>query len=228
MANPDPSTAGDRVRFRSARRRAHRRVEGITDARRLVLRWAFREEMGVNVRSASPFLVGLLRGEHLTLDEAVHLINPLPGWPRRPRLSSAGSGALGPNLHMFRHYFAGLAAGVGHPPLRDEFHGHTFILAEGGHARMQVVGHSIEVEAKIGSVRFETRFGVLRIELDRSLPETLALASLGRDVEQIVDHPALLGRGWRIVEVVAARSPFLGSVLVVPTGAIPYSLPWAA
>lgn len=154
----------------------------------------------MNVRSASPFLVGLLRGEHLTLDEAVHLINPVPGCPRRPRLSSAGSGALGPNLHMFRHYCVGLAAGVGHPPLRDEFLGHTFILGEGGHARMQVVGHSIEVEAKIGSVRFETRFGVLGIELDRSLPETLALASLGRDVEQIVDHPALRGRGgglWR-------------------------------
>ena len=93
--------------------------------------------------------------------------------------------------------------------------------------RLEVADHSLEVSGKLGSVRFETRFGELRLELIDEMPQTMFIACKGRRVEKVVDHAALRGRGWLIDEVEDSKLPAVGQVLVVVTGSIAYRLPWA-
>ena len=81
----DPPTPADHRLMRRARTRAHSRVKEIEEQRLSAMRMAFLEEIGAVVRSASPFLFALLELEGLTLEEAVMLIEPQHGWPRRLR-----------------------------------------------------------------------------------------------------------------------------------------------
>lgn len=223
---PDPPSAADRHRLRVARTRAKQRVEEIAETKRQALGAAFWEEIGAVVRSVSPFLVSLMDAESMPLDRAVRLIEPAPSWPRRPRLSKGGCVGHESGRHIFRYYLANISSSGKHvPPLRDGTHGHSFDLSGGGWARILVVGHSLEVDAHIGPLRFETRFGVLRIEMESCLPETLAMACVGKLAAEIVDHPALSGRDWRITDVEAAHPPFVGQTLVSVTGTIPYRMP---
>ncbi|WP_375393508.1 hypothetical protein [uncultured Sphingomonas sp.] len=204
--------------------RAHARVHAIDEARSVALRAAFREEIGDVVRSASPFLISLLAIEELSLDDAAMFLEAQAGWPRRPRLAGRGSPRLKSHTLVLRHYFAGLlASGSSLPPL----HCYRIDCADRGWMRIEVADHSLEVSGTIGSVRFQTRFGELRLELIDEMPLTLFIACEGRPVEDVVDHVALRGRGWRIDEVVDANLPFIGQVLVVVTGSVAYRLPWA-
>ncbi|MDY7524630.1 hypothetical protein [Sphingomonas sp. 10B4] len=91
-------------------------------------------------------------------------------------------------------------------------------------AKVRVDVHSIEVRVRLKTVTFDTCFGLLRIELGRHLPETLAIACVGRLVIEVVDHLSLRGSGWRIAAVEATS---IGSVLVVVTGSAAYRLQWA-
>ena len=203
--------------------RAHARVHAIDEERSTALQAAFRDEIGAVVRSASPFLISLLGTEGLALDEAVLALEAQPGWPRRPRLAGLGPKGHGFYDHVLRKYSAGmLARGLSQPPL----HGFTIEIA-GGWIRVEVVDHSLEVSGGIGPVRFRTRFGELRLELIEEMPQTVFIACTGRSVEQVVDHVALRGRGWRIDAVEDARLPVIGQVLVVMTGSVVYRLPWA-
>lgn len=92
--------------------------------------------------------------------------------------------------------------------------------------RIEVVDHSLEVNARIGPVIFASRFGELRVELVEEVPETLFLGCVGRLIEEVVDHVALRGRGWRVI---AVENPELdvGQVLVVAAGSVEYRMPWA-
>ncbi len=218
------ATASDRQRIRNARQAARRSLEGIDAARRAAVRVAFRQELAATVRCASPFLIALLAAEGLSVEDAVSLIEPHPGWPRRPRLG--GPSAKHVTQHMLRHYVAGFSPrGRVFPPMPGDGHSHTIERAEGGWLRIEVVGHSLEVEAEIGELCFATRFGELRIELDRVLPETLADACRGRPIENVVDHAALRDRGWTIGGVEASRHPHGGQVLVVETGVVSFRMP---
>ena len=127
---------------------------------------AFRAEVGTAVRSASPLLISLLTIEGLTLDNAVGTLGPRPGWPARPRLSGPKA-ALPISSHMFRHYMmarqsqfssAGPTQITQHPLLSARFD-----RAAGGHITLNVVDHSLEVEARIGPALIETRFGELSV-----------------------------------------------------------------
>lgn len=224
---PDAPTDVDRRRARLARARAHRCIEVIDEARRAAIQSVFRSELGTTVRSASPFLIALLAKEGLTLDAVVLTLEPQPGWPYRPRLGHSGAADHKAGRHLVRHYLAGLfPKGRTVPPYRDSGRGYVIDRADDDWIRIEVAGHSLEVAARIGPVRFETHFGELRVELDGELPETLAIGCVGRLIEDVVDHEALRGRAWPITAVEDAAMPFVGPVLVVTTGCEAFRMPW--
>lgn len=164
----------------------------------------------------------MLAVEGLTLDDAVALLQPLAGWPSRPRLSGP-RGARPLYAHMLRPDVAGV------PPMQiseSALIGHRFHRAEGGYLHLKVVDHSLELEAQVGPAFMISRFGELRIELDFELPQTLFTACVGRLIEEVVDHQVWRGRGWRIV---AIEEGFVlwSQTLVVAMGSVPYRMPWA-
>lgn len=224
----DAPTSGDHRRIRNARRQARARNREIDVEHDAAILEAFRAEVGTAVRSASPLLISLLAIEGVMLDDAVGTLGPRPGWPARPRL--AGSKTLLPiPHHLFRHYMMarqsqfssrGPTQITQHPLLSGRFN-----RADGGHVTLNVVDHSLEVEARIGPALLETRFGELSVELDFDLPATIFAASVGRLLEEIVDHQAWRGRGWRIAATVEEEYP-LGRRLLVVTGSVDYRMPW--
>jgi hypothetical protein len=217
----DAPTAGDRVRLRRARREARARVLLIETAREDALLAAFRAEVGAVVRSASPLLVSLLADEGLTLDGVVALIRPLVYWPARPRLSGRLTGRR-VHPHLLRYHMIGLSNGqLSEPPL----HCHMIERADGGYLIVQVADHSVELNALIGRLWLETRFGELRVEFMDPIPETIFTASVGHLIEEIVDHHALRGRGWRIVAI-QEPTAVSGQALVVAMGSVEYRMPW--
>lgn len=218
----DAPTDSDHRRIRKARRQARARYAAIEASRAVEAAAAFRAELGAVVRSASPLLISLLAGDGLTLDAAVALIDPAQSWPRQPRLSGRSFRHTAHN-HLLRYYIAGVPPSQpAEPPSYD----HTFHRANGNYVTMKVLDHSLELEARIAPVWLETRFGELRIQLDESLPETLATASVGRLLEEIVDHDAWRGRGWRILDIEEPVASYFGQTLIVATGSVPYRISW--
>jgi hypothetical protein len=191
---------------------------------------AFRAEIGETVRSAAPLLISMLAVEGWTLDNAVGLLTPPSGWPSRPRLLGP-MGRWAVHSHALRHYLAGLQPMpvVHRTPTQismDPLIGRRFERADGGYLRLQVVDHSLEVEARIGPALIETRFGELSIELDDELPATILVACVGRLVEEIVDFEGWRGHGWRIAAIKDAHHPRGRQRLIVASGAVPYRMPW--
>ncbi|MET3762749.1 hypothetical protein [Sphingomonas sp. UYEF23] len=219
----DEPTAGDRRRMKNARRKAHARLREIDVARTAAVADAFRAEMAATVRSPSPLLTALLATFDLTLNDAVRRIGPQREWPRRPRLSGP-KGYYPLHPHLLRHHIAGLhPAQISSHPLT----GCRFERDNGDFLLLQFVDHSLELNARIGRVLIETRFGELRIEFMDTLPETILASCVGRMIEEIVDHVAWRGRGWRIRSAKDAEWPFLGQRLIVVTGSVSYRMPWA-
>lgn len=199
----------------------------IVEAKQRAMRAAYHAELGATVRSVSPFLVALFAAQGILMDHAVTLIEPPPGWPRRPRLSMGGAAGIKQVHHYYRWFTRTIWSGRRPPPSRDGTHGHSLNLGDGDWARIEVFGHSLEVRAQIGGARFDTRFGVLRIELPDALPETLALACIGWRASDIIDHASLREQHWLISGVEEALSPFRGQTLVLATGTLAYTMPWA-
>ena len=224
---PDPPTAADRRRLRSARKIARQRVEMIVEAKQRAVRAAYHAELGATIRSVSPFLVALFAAQGISLDHAVTLIEPAPGWPRRPRLSVDGTAGIKQVRHYYRWITRTMSGGRRPPPFRDGTHGHSFDLGDCDWARIEVFGHSLEVRAQIGGARFDTLFGVLRIELPDAVPETLAMACIGRRVSEIVDHASLREQHWLISGIEEELPPFRGQTLVLAIGTLAYTMPWA-
>jgi hypothetical protein len=220
---PDLPTDADHRRQRSARRQARLREARIEAVRDAALLATFRLELSATVRSASPLLISLLAMDGLTLDDAVSLIRPQAGWPRRPRLSGRSSSRAARAYWSRWNVLGRRSTQLSQPPL----HQHRFHRADGGYLMVHVVDHSIELIARIGRVYLFTLFGELRIELDDELPEVILSACVGWLIDEVVDHEALRGRGWRIVAVKESYRPLQGQTLVVATGSVPYRMPWA-
>lgn len=224
---PDAPTDGDRRRIRNARRDARARNREIEAARDAAVVEAFRVELGVAVRSASPLLIAMLAIEGVTLDDAVGTLEPMSGWPARPRLSTTTAKSV--NAHLMRYYMATRVSQFARRPpaqiTERPLVSRMFRRAGGGYVEMQVADHSLEVEVRIGPALIKTRFGELSIELDFDLPATILAGSVGRLVEEIVDHEAWRGRGWRIAATADEDFP-LGQRLIVVTGSIDYRMPW--
>jgi hypothetical protein len=225
LAPLDLPSQADRRRLRDARARARIAVEEAGRRHQAEVDAVFREEIGSTVRSVSPFLASLMAAEGYSLDDVVKGIKPAQGWPHRPRLTSGGLDD-DPSRHLIRYYAASLLSRQGKMSLPDPAHDVWMPLSDGGWARVHIAGHSIEVDARIGAIRLVTRFGELRVEVPQS-PETPGVSISGRRIADIVRHPALKGRDWRVAAVEPASPPSGGSILVVVTGATTYRLPWA-
>lgn len=189
------------------------------------MRDAFQQEIGATVRSASPFLISLVASQGKSVDELVGRIGPGDQWPRWPSLTRSVGFRAARETH--EKFVISTASGW-KPTIRLRGFGHriTFLRSGGDWADLEIVKHSLELEGQIGMVKFETLFGTLRLRLDGRLPETLAMACVGRPVEDVIDHASLRGRGWRVTEVDDSASP-LAQTLVVATGSTPYRAPWA-
>lgn len=224
----DPLAALDERRLRAARRKAALRLETIDEIYRAGQLLAFREELAATVRCASPLLIDLLDRNGLSLDEVCDRFQPRRGWPRRVP-ASLGKGAVQNAMHTFRHYYV-----MPKPPstasqLRNEIrHVASITLAGFQWANVLVVGHSLEFSGRIGPVVLETRSGVLSVEFDVSMPETLAAACIGHPIDAIVDHVALRRRGWVVTGVEDARGTITGQTLEVAVGPVDYRLPWVS
>ena len=162
------------------------------------------------------------------MDEVVDRIEPSPGWPRSPGVRRIAGTRFLPVDDW--HGFGILSTALGWTPavrVRGFGHGFTFNKSGDDWARLEIVGHSLEAEARIGGLMFETLFGVLRITLERRLPEALAAGCVGRSIESVIEHAALCGRGWVITGIEEPVSPTSAQALIVATGSTPYRMPWA-
>lgn len=224
----DPTTADDRRRIRDARTKARERMREMcrdgTDAAQEI----FRQEIGTNVRSVSPFLLSFVASQGETIGRMVDRIAPTPRWPRAPALSARPAIQFQRAREPYQQFMVSTAFGDRKVVRRRGF-GHGMILMQScdDWACLEVVDHSLEVEARIGPVKLETLFGVLRIELDHRLPDTLTAACVGRTAGEVVDHAALRGRDWRITAIEDPPSPSLGQTLVAETRHTPFRMPWA-
>ena len=225
---PDPITAADRRQLKAAREEARVRVGEISRDGSGSPRDVFRWEVGTTVRSASPFLLSLVASHGKLLDDVVDGIAPSRGWPRSPGVSRIAGTRFRPIED--RPHCCLVSTGLGWTKavlVRGFGHGFTFVQSGDDWARLEIVGHSLEVEARIGGLTFETLFGVLRITWDRRLPETLAAGCVGRSIESVLEHAALCGRGWVITGIEEPVSSTLAQGLIVATGSTAYRMPWA-
>lgn len=223
----DPATASDRRRFREARAVARTAIREADREDVGARRAAFRREVGTNVRSASPFLLSLAASVGEQVDRLLDRLDPGTHWPRYPTLSSNPASRFQRLREPPRRFVIATPNGDREAVWRRGF-GHTvpFICSGRDWACLEVVEHSPEVEARIGSARLETLFGVMRIELDAALPDTIALAIVGRRIGEVIDHPSLRGRPWPIVAVEEPPSASSGQTLVVETGSVAFRMPW--
>ena len=223
---PDPITAADQRRMSAARAEARLREAEISRNGGGSTSDVFRREVGTTVRSASPFLLALAASLDKSVEEVVDRIQPSPGWPRSPGVRRIAGTKFLPVDDW--HGFGLVRTALGWTRavrVRGFGHGLTFNQSADDWARLEVVGHSLEVEARIGGLMFETLFGVLRITLERRLPETLAAGCVGRSIESVIEHAALRGRGWVITRIEEPVSPTSAQALIVATGSTAFRMP---
>lgn len=227
-AMTDPITAADRRRLNAARAEARVRAGDIRRDGGGSLRDVFRQEVGTTVRSASPFLLSLVAAQGKSLDELVDRIEPSSGWPRSPGVAQITGTRFRP-LEDEPHYRLMDTESGWTKAFRIRGIGHGFTFAHSGDdwGMLEIVGHSLEAEALIGGLSFDTLFGVLKITLERRLPETLAAGCVGRSIESVIEHAALCGRGWVITGIEEPVLPTLAQALIVATGSTAYRMPWA-
>lgn len=223
----DPTTTSDRLRIREARAAARAAILEVSRDDEGAVRQIFRQEIGTNVRSASPFAQSLAASQGETVERLVERISPPSRWPRSPALSARAALQFGRPREPYRRFVIGTATGDREAiRLRGLGHATVFMQSRGDWASLEVVDHSLEVEARIGPVKFETLFGVLRIELDHPIPQALAMACVGRSLCEVVDHPALREHYWSITSIEEPPTPTLGQTLVVATGSVAFRMPW--
>jgi len=182
----------------------------------------------MNVRSASPFLLSLAASEGERIDGLLDRLAPTSGWPRAPALSARPSNQFRRDREPYQRFLISTSSGERNVIRRRGF-GHAIAFMQSGDdwACLDVVDHSLEVEARIGQVKFDTLFGVLRVELDHRIPDTLAAACVGRSVCEIIDHPGLRGHHWPIGSIEESLTSAFGQTLVVETGSVAFRMPWA-
>lgn len=218
----DGPTEEDRRRVRKARRQARADAAQIENDRAAALMTVFRTEISHVVRSTSPLLISVLASEGLTLDDAMALMKPGQFWPHEPQLRNR---PRKPAIHAHtpKYYPVGLR------PMqicKHPVHSHRFHRPDGDYLDINIVDHSLELCARIKPVLLQTRFGVLRVELDDVIPDTVLTGSIGRSIDEVIDHEAWRGRGWRIIATEDGHGPLQGQALVVAMGIEPYRVTW--
>lgn len=208
--------------MRKARRQARAGAAQIEKEREAALMAVFRTEISEVVRSTAPLLISLLAIEGLTLDDAMALMKPGQFWPHDPQLWNRPRKPAS-QTHMLQYYPVGLR------PMqicKHPLHRHRFHRPGGDYLNIDIVDHSLELCARIKPVLLQTRFGVLRVELDEVIPDTVLPGSIGRTIDEVVDHEAWRGRGWRIIATEDGHPLLQGQALVVAMGSEPYRVTW--
>ena len=88
-----------------------------------------------------------------------------------------------------------------------------------------VSGDELQAVARLGECILHTRRGSCSVLLPRRLPETIQCALIGRPIGDMIGHPVLSGRRYRILSV-QDRGTASGSVVVFATATRPLELPW--
>lgn len=195
-----------------------------TEQERLLL---FHMHLQATVDRVSPLLLDLAAMEGISLVGAVSLMYPPQDWPWRP-LPSASTSLADRNRSskgwpvarprsdeaIFRRAFANPGVVV-----RDVAHPR-------GRFGIRPSGRVLGFTASIGPCVISSFGPLATLRLPEMLPETLMTAMPGRQLDQLVDHPAFRGRGYRVVRV----TPDLGDGLPVLTFRTPLAslvTPWA-
>jgi hypothetical protein len=90
-----------------------------------------------------------------------------------------------------------------------------------------VFGDELEAIARLGDCMLHTRRGVCRLLLPASLPDTITTSLIGRPIGDMVEHPVLADRRYRILLIQDQRGGG-SSVVTFATPMLPLELPWAA
>lgn len=153
----------------------------------------YRAWLRANVTYASPLLLDLVALEGLDLDEVIGAMKPPPGWPTLPAHSARHSMALKLAIHLGPRrdrafHRATVRGGVrfrspddpggafGFWPARDAF----CVRRDFEPCSLVVIGADA------------------RLRLPSGIPDTLLCAAPGRRLDEIVDHPLFIGRGYRV------------------------------
>lgn len=99
------------------------------------------------------------------------------------------------------------------------------INTEHDYVLLSVVDHSLDLNATIGPIFLQTRFGEQCVEFVHPVPDTLLAGCVGRPVGDVVDHEAWRGRDWMIAAIERANL-LAGQKLYCVTGTIEYRVPW--
>lgn len=170
-----------------------------------------REHLARTVDRASPLLLDLIPSARL--DGLARRLAPGPALPwasddaTRPRRS----GIKNPSSHLTLEAVA---------TLRLDPQDASGVL------QLNVVGGELHAELQIGVARISTWRSPARLVLPDRLSDTLAVAMAGRRLGDLLDHPLLSGREYRVVDAAPFSSGF-GTVIRFTAELRPWSPPWA-
>ena len=188
----------------------------------------FRLHLQATVDRISPLLVDLAAMEQIDLDRAFQLMLPPQDWPWRPLQPE-----IPPRVHHYQLRKGWAVAGT--PPrnsarFRRSFANPGLVIRDVEHPRgrfaIRPCGRVMGFTAGIGQCLLSAFGNSAMLKLSERLPETLVTAMPGRPLDQLVDHPAFAGRGYRVVRV----EPDLGDhmpVLIFRAPLVPLHMSWS-
>lgn len=197
------------------------RFVAAAESERLML---FRMHLQATIRSASPLVMDLAEQLHVDLVAGFQKVRPPSQWPWRPR-TSATRASVHPGLAAYNH--PDPRRGLVHGMFRRRVADPGFVHFGDGDDLLafHFDGQWLSMEGWIGSCNVRVVKGMAALTLPPGFPDTLALAMVGRQVDALVDSPALAGRGYRVRRVREAK-PGAGPTLVFHAGRMRLTLPW--
>lgn len=172
----------------------------------------YQTHLRCSVRFASPILLSLAAAEGISPAEIVREMLPPPEWPRRSPMDWGSS-----KRRMIASTVKGYPGG--------EFLDRTFArrLAYGGYVvrlpahpagrfGVWAAGDTLDACVDLGPTRLLVAGSEARLRLPSGVPETLALAMVGRSVDRLVSHPLFDGRGYvvrRLLQVPSEMTQIL-------------------
>lgn len=197
-----------------------RDMEAFTILTQLARLQLFRRYLQHSVQFASPILIDA--ADPALLATALQSVQPPPFWPSLP-ISCAPdcrSSWLRPGLRgtgrmsdrVFARRFRSLGAVLRPPSERGPAIG------------ARILGSVLEVGLVTDGMVLASLNGMLRIDLQLSIPETLRLGLVGAPLCRVVGHELFEGRDYQIVR--ATTSADGTSTFHARTGLVPFTMPW--
>lgn len=207
---------------------AMRALDGLQDSRNEVELAVYRAHHAQTVVSASPLALDLLSHLRFDVDALMTGLRPRRDW-RRWVCGVRPSGA--------RH---GVRWGEGASPVAEEderdlfLHG-CLVVREWsdpvGAIGVRLSPAALEIGARVGPAHLRTIGGVATITTAMPIPGTIKVASLGRPVEQVFDHPVLRDRGYVVADqydrVPTADDPREAWRIEFRAEPVRWQVPWA-